>query len=429
MRRIGLALAIASTICCGARNSPSPLPSNECGDRRVLDGLCVGAPNETPCGGSKECVSETACTTRIAIANDSALQKALTTASAGSCLVLDAGTYGDANVTTDVSLLGKGLGAATLKSVKSSGTTTLENLVIGEGGARATSGKLTLRRVRIGAGTNAGVQVEDADLAIYESTFENRNGSGVVAVCKTRCGTDAPKVRLEGVKIADDKYVGALFVGSDVTLRAVEIARTAPKDFQFGRGIELQGCTVHARGLDVHDSPDVGMLLIETSGTLGPLVTASKNHIGFFVRKPTAGELQLTGFDLYDNAGVSIALDQARDILIDDGHIGPTVGVNVPVSTGGSLMVGDGLIVGANCGATVTSKVRIERSARRPVILDATSRGRFEAQLLGDDATIGVLVQGGTDPGLPPDLFIAPGTKVERKLAGDALPVWPTPSK
>ena len=407
-------------VACGSSTSSPPAPAG-CADK--VGALCVGAPEASVCAGDA-CTADVTCASVIKVTTSAQLESALATATAGACLALAAGNYGNADVPAGVSLLGTGANAVTLASVRINGGkgSTIRGLTVKGGGVFAKDAQsLAIDRVKIVSGATFGLYLLDSDGAVSASTISGNSGNGIIAICKSACDA-RPKVSFSGVLAKDNETAGLLVRGVTVEFNGMLIRHTKAKAFFFGRGIDAAaGATLSGKALQVDDSEDIGIFLEGGSITLDDL-HVSRNVRGIHLRKVTGG--RLSTFELRDNKAVGLGVDAASvGIVVEGGIIAGTKSVSTPSDIGGEQSIGDGVNWLHGSAVKISASVRIENSGRRAVIADLEARGEFSGSLAGGDEMNGIVVEGGITPSLPSDLKIGSGIKIDLRSKADALPL------
>lgn len=425
MRRVMVLALLAG--CTGARNELSADAAGDCGDRPMIHDVCVGVP-EIPVCGDATCTEGVTCTKIWPVHDEPSLATASAQARSGECLSFAAGSRGDVKVVGGVHLLGRGAADVTVRSVQLEGTgvSLVRGLGVRQGGVSSNGTALRLDRVAVQKTDSTAINVLDASLDVTESTVAVGGAAGVVVRCSTDCPVGRrPRLTMRRTWVHAQHSVGVLGSAIDAELVENVIDHTMPVAFVYGRGLELdKGSTVTARYLRVADGADAGVVLFETTGSLGPGLELRGGVRGLVLHQIPAGGVLVDGFEVTDAAGVGIALHgEAQSVVLRNGLIHGTELVPMPVDIGGLKAVGDGIEWTASCQASVEATVTIGKSGRRPAVIASTARGSFAAKLIDGDDALGLFV---LDPsGSHPALTIAPGLKVEY---GDRVPVPSGPS-
>jgi hypothetical protein len=151
---------------------------------------------------------------------------------------------------------------------------------------------------------------------------------------------------------------------------------------------------------------------------------ASRNVRGIQLQGIPAGGGLLEDFAVIDNKALGIGIaNGSKGLIVQGGLVASTKQLEVPVDVGGLDVVGDGINWLGGSEVTVASSVKIQGSARRPVIIDATSTGKFEGTLGGGDETTGLIVQGGLSASMPSGLTINGSIKTDVLTKDQSMPV------
>lgn len=394
-----------------------------CDDRVKTAGACPGvtsAPITT---------DGIACTQAIAMANASDLEANLAKATAGACVLLAEGSYGAVSLPAGVSLVGKGAGKTSVEGIVTKGVAagaTIRGLSVGTGGiAVSERGTLTIEQVKISGATSFGVHAVQTSVTVRDSSIFNGATTGVVASCRgADCATSRPKLTLVRTWAYGNKRVGVLANGFDVVLDTVEVSHTKPSSFLYGRGLEVSGGGgLVAHKLVANDNEDVGVF-VEAGAVDIVGLTVARNVRGIQLQAIPAAGGKLQDFAILDNKALGLGIDKgSKGLIVQGGRVASTSAMTVPVDVGGMQQVGDGINWLDGSEVTVAATVRVEGSARRPVIIEANAKGKFEGTLAGGDDALGLIVQGGLVAAMPETLTVAAGVKTDVLTRENALPV------
>lgn len=433
MRRLVslLVLACLAGGCARTSHDTASVPGS-CGDRPSIEGLCVGVPPTDVCADDR-CVDGVTCA-RVLDATPSSMPAA----AAGDCIALAAGNYGDLSLEGGVSLLGRNARDVKLGRVTFAFAARATSLVRGvaaqsvfaQGSAH---GALLLDHVLVdGASTPTviGVEVEDGDLLVNESTLANGGGAGVLVACHAECPPgERPRMTLRQAWIHDAHRIGAWAFGVDADLRDVVIQDTRPQNFLFGRGFEASNrATVQAAFVRIENSGDVQLSVFGSAGTFGPGIELRGSGRGVHLGSIPEGGAVLDGFTIDGAQGIGVGIDASSlAVVLRNGTIHGTQMVRMPSAVGGMENVGDGVSWADGAQASIEPTVVIGKSARRAATIRDTARGTFAASLGDGDQSGGILVHGPGDPSMHPDLTIAAGIPVEYAPTS-AGPASPSPA-
>jgi len=448
-----IAVGMLLQIGCGDETAP---PAAGCAPENQIGGVCAGVPSGPICKESI-CTTGVSCAKVVTVTNDSQLQQATSTAGPGTCIALQAGSYGDATLPAAVSLLGVGANLVNVTRVDVQGSGgVVQGVTVGSGGVRVDGSggpPVRIEKVRVIASGADGLRVEQGGIvevrhteiaqstrygvsafgagsvSVHDSIVSGGKGPGLWAECAEGCLCVAPVVLdLQNVVVRDNKIVGLAVVGANATLKNVDITgNTVASGFQPGSGLSASKCSnLTATGLRVLDNSNFGILIDDSSASLGASggkdgVEVSRNLMGLWMQNIGASNAgaqgKLENVTILENAGVGLGLDgSSKGIIIYGTEIRETSSIALPVLVGGvsagSKEVGDGVnwLHGSQAqidGLTVSS------SARQSVLIDGeVASGSSIANVVleqGDDAK-GILQQnlpsGGVQPhvqtGAPP---------------------------
>ncbi|GAC1354230.1 MAG: hypothetical protein NVSMB47_07470 [Polyangiales bacterium] len=427
---LGLAvasLAFALVACSGGSSSAPSAAKPACDARTQLLGVCPGVATLAVCAGVS-CTDGVVCTATVNVDAPDRLSSSAAAATPGTCLVLRPGSYPAVTLPAGVSLLGKSSTDVRIDGIVATAgsSATFRGLGVGTGGIAVTGpGAVTIDRVTITGATGPGLWLVGTDASVVASSIVDGASFGVAADCSGACTAASAKLSMQSVLVHGNKLVGVWSSGYALDLRGSEVSTTGRAALEFGRGLELiGGGTIAASNVLVADNADVGILVDKTSGTLGPDLGVVRNVRGVQIQGTPDAGLTLKGFEIRDNEGISVGLDRgAKSVIIETGLIASTKGWMIPAAGGGTANCGEGILWLGGSSASVADSVTIESSARRPVIIDGTSKGSFAGSFGGGDETLGVIIQTGDAAAPDPGLSIAGGIHQEVHTGKDALPV------
>ncbi|MBI2394269.1 MAG: right-handed parallel beta-helix repeat-containing protein [Deltaproteobacteria bacterium] len=394
-----------------------------CDDRVKTAGACPGVT------GAAITMEGIACTQTIAAANAADLDAKLPTAAAGACVVLNEGSYGVASLPAGVSLVGKGASKTTVEGIVTKGAAggaTIRGVTVGTGGiAVSERGTLTIEKVKVSGAASFGVHAVDTSVIVRDTSIFNGTTTGLVASCRgADCASSRPKLTLVRTWVYGNMRVGVLANGFDVDIDTVEVASTRASSFLYGRGLEVAGGgSLVARRLSAVGNEDVGVF-VEGGAVDIVGLTVARNVRGIQLQAIPAAGGKLEDFVVADNQALGIGIDKgSKGLIVQGGRVASTTAVKVPVDVGGMQEVGDGINWLDGSEVTIASTVRIESSGRRPLIIEANAKGKFEGTLAGGDETRGLIVQGGLVASMPETITVAAGVKTDVLTKDNALPV------
>lgn len=334
---------------CGGEEAPPPVPSSPaCPEQdRLGGGECAGAPAEPVCP-AEVCADDAACAQVIQVNGDAGLQAALAQASAGDCVALAPGSYGDALLPPGVSLLGRSAAEVSVARVEvEAGTAALvRGLSIGAGGmlVREAAEGVILDSARVAGSAGDGITVEPgAALAVSDTTIEGSGRIGLLAfdgadvrversvlatnayaavwtqaLCAQDCSCAAPaKLALRSSILRENGAYGAVLFGTVGTITAVDVKGTTGDLTQFqrgGAGLTAAGCSeVAAKSVRVLDNHDYGVLVERSAATLGEEgvvddVEIRGNAVGLWVNAAPGLPVTVTGALIDRNRGVGVGV-------------------------------------------------------------------------------------------------------------------------
>lgn len=411
-----LTLALLALAGCSSKEAD---PAPTCEDRAKTAGVCPGV--------TEDAVSTdgVACTTKIDVTPGDLASKA--SSAAGTCLVLGSGDYPAVTLAAGVSLIGKGAAATSIEGITTTGAdagATIRGVRVGAGGIVVSGkGTLVVDRVLVSGAALYGVAATGTSLKLSASTIENTGSFGVYSLCKKDCLPARTQLSLERVRVQKAKTVGVwVHGGVDVTIDGAQIDHTDTSSFLYGRGLEVaEGATLDARRLACVDNADVGVLVDGGSAQFDGL-TSSRNMRGVQLQGLGAGKL--VNFEVMGNDALGVGIARGtKGLIVQGGLVASTKKMSIPVDVGGVKEVGDGINWIEGSEVDIAESVKIQGSARRPVIIDSTSKGKFAGTLGGGDEVVGLIVQGGLEPSMPAGLTVVAGVKTEMLTKEKAMPV------
>jgi len=419
MKRFSLPILLSLLALSGCSSKDST-PTISCDDRAKVGGNCPGVTDDAVS------TDGIACTTKVDVTPADLVSKA--SSPAGTCLVLGGGSYPAVTLAPGVSLIGKGSGSTAIEGITTKGAAaaTIRGVKVGAGGIVVSgAGTLNIDKVLVSGATTYGIAATGTTLNVTASTIDHTGSFGLFSLCKADCLPSRTKLTLDRVFVHQAKLVGVwVHGGVDVTIDGVQIDKTAAGSFLYGRGLEIaEGATVDGKRLAVVDNVDVGIFVDGGSVKLTSF-TASRNVRGVQLQAIPEGGGKLEDFAVIDNQALGIGIaNGSKGLIVQGGLVASTKAYNVPVDIGGIQNVGDGINWLGGSEVTIASSVKIEGSARRPVIIDASSKGKFEGTLSGGDETTGLIVQGGLEASMPSGLSVASGVKTDVLTKDKSMPV------
>lgn len=410
-----LSLALLALAGCSSKDDSAP----SCEERAKTGGVCPGV--------TEDAVSTdgVACTAKIDVSPGDIVSKA--TSAAGTCLVLGSGSYPAVTLAAGVSLIGKGAASTSIEGIATTGAdagATIRGVRVGTGGIVVSgAGTLAIDHVLVSGATSHGVVATGTSLKVSASTIENTGSFGLLSICKKDCLPSRTRLTLERVRVQKAKIVGVwIHGGVDVSVTGLQIDHTGPSSFLYGRGLEVaDGATLDAKGLACVDNTDVGVLVDGGNAQFDGL-TSSRNLRGVQLQGLDGGKL--ANFEVVGNDALGVGIARGtKGLIVQGGLVASTKKFSIPVDVGGMKEVGDGINWIEGSEVDVAESVKVEGSARRPVIIDSTSKGKFAGTLGGGDEAVGLIVQGGLEPSMPAGLTVASGVKTEMLTKDKAMPV------
>lgn len=384
-------LLVPGLSACSSSSSEAP-PS--CDDLTKSAGLCPGT--------SKQSVSQAMCTTTVAVADPAMLGAAVSLAKPGTCLLLAAGSFPVIDLPAGVHVVGKGESSTTVAGITVRGGGSVIGALAASGPIQGSgSGALRIDQVRSSNVSGPGVNVEDLDLTMVDSSVSRASALGLAVGCSTRCKADRPKVDLQRSLFDGNSVVGVWLHGVDAKMEYVEIRDTKAKDFLQGRGLDVSAeAALVAKHFSVSGSAEAGMLASASAITLEDFSLARNQSFGLQLSAMKSGSI--ANFVVRENGGVGLLVDGSQGIIVQGGQILDTKKRTVPTEAGGVAEVGDGMNWRGNSNVSVKG-TRFANSGRQAIIVQGKNTGDFDAKLEGTDATTGIIVQGleaGTDSGI-----------------------------
>lgn len=397
-----------------------------------IDG--VGPPVAALCAGTA-CTEGVSCATTQAVGGSAVLSAALNTATAGSCIVVEPGSYGAVALPDGVHLLGKGAAYVTVASVAASGGSIIRGVNVQGDGVVVSGGTDVVRldsSCVIGSSANGvdvssgaaveivathivgasgyGVRASEAASVALEKTLLTDLGGPGLWVSGDACEA-ATEVAMSDVAIDGASLVGMSLDGTDASLAQVRVRNTKLLNFQGGGGIALSCSDVTAAGIDVEVSGGgdleaygaFGLLANNVSGDLG----APGDNAGIIIvgGRPgiwVGGGLgavgpKLENFHVSNSNGVGVGVGaETVGIIIVGGKVWDTSADTIPLAGGGAGNVGDGLLWGNGAQLQIDG-LDLAGSGRQSMLIDgAVAANSSIANITlsdGDDQT-GIVQQG-----------------------------------
>jgi len=426
--RVAHAAALAASLVavgCGAKEPGT----GTCPEDHLLGTTCVGVASAPVCE-EEVCTAGVSCSRTLDATDDASLATALSGATAGTCIAIHPGTYGDVDLPGGVSLLGRGAAFVTVKKVTLEagagavvrGLAAASVTVVGATGARLDSlrvshsdgsgleigpaSSITVSACEIEASAQYGVHGADsASVSLKDSVVTGSSGPGVWVSCAAGCGcAQRPALALDAVILRDNKIVGLSLVGAGGTLSNVVVEGNQPTDdFKPGHGISVSACsTLDAKGVKVQKNLGFGVLVDDSSATLGDdagdaTIEVSGNASGVWIQNiaksdPTA-LVKLTHATIEANQGIGLNFGgESHGIICWNSAIQGTTLTTVPVMKGGLLgsdKVGDG-IVWADASSAQLDGITLADNQRESFLINGD---------VGAGSTVAHLTQSGTDGG------------------------------
>jgi hypothetical protein len=409
--------------------------ASSCPDQ--VRGICVGVASAPNCEPQRCDCSE------IVTVDGSELSAALASATAGSCVEIGSGDYGDIDVPAGVTILGGGHLATSVGDVQLQSSAilcgvTATSVTVPDGATEAivqssliegssshgvsvgVGASAALSRSTVDGASEVGVYARDAAaLVISRSIVANGNSFGVAAFCgDCVCPTEPTfEVRVRDSMIRGSRTAGAVFHGVAVDIRGVAIFDTdVGANFDAGAGMSVSCSSIEATGVTVAGSTDYGVGLFQSSGTMGAAgdgngVRISDSLGGLWLIDISASSSQTIEIDnavLFDNKAVGLGIagpSGGGPVIIRDTTVRDTQLKALPILVGGvsagSADVGDGLLWLHGVDVSLHD-VTIDNSPRASVLIDGPATGLLDnVSLTGGDAALGILLQsylGGAKP-------------------------------
>lgn len=429
-----LLFALSALAGCSSEADPTGGASPSCPEGNEVAGACAGVPQGSICSDDY-CAAGLTCSSVLKAADDAAVAAAVAGAAAGSCVALAPGSYSDISLPGGVSLLGKGAGDVTVKSVvlgsgaegavlrgitvagggvviQSVGSQIVSSHIDGSAGAGVTvaaGASVKIVQSEITASTTYGVSAFDASSVSLEGTIiSGSKGPGVWVQCAGGCDCAAqPSVSIGSSIVRDNKIVGVSLVGVSATVTSSDVRDNSEgNNFQASGGVSVAGCSaLIASSLRVLDNSSFGVLVDHSSATIGGLpgdqgVEVSRNFMGVWVQNVTNEQgVKLDGLTIDHNQAVGLgASGGSRGIICWNSAITGTQSAVIPVLAGGapaSQEVGDG-IAWLDGSELQLDKLMLSGNGRASVLINGdTASGSSIGQmtLSGGDEARGVVQQ------------------------------------
>jgi hypothetical protein len=376
--------------------------------------------------------------------SDSELASAIGAARAGSCIALVPGTYGDAILPVGVSLLGKGASFVGVNHIAMSGTgVVVRGMTVRNGVELDSTVSAHIDSVRIAGSQGDGITFKNgASASIVNADIEGATtygisafgtgsvqidrtyighglGPGLWVECQAGCAcVTKPTLTVTNTALQDNKIVGISLVATIGTLTNVDVTNNTEANFKAGAGVSVSQCSsLEATNVNVLDNTGFGVLLDQSSGTLGTSGTnrgmrIERNLMGLWVQNlSSAGNqpVRIENCALDANVGVGLGVSGASNgVTIHGTVVTNTTSMVLPVLVNGvgagSKDVGDGLNWLGLSGVSIDG-LTLTNNARASFLIDgAVAPGSSIANvtLSGGDQQKGILEQnlpmGGRQP-------------------------------
>lgn len=457
-----VAMASAATACSDETLAPAALPCTA-----TVAGQCVGLVEAHICDAER-CTDGVSCDNVIEIASDAELQAAMP--SAGDCLALAPGSYGEADLPGGVSLLGRGAAFVTLNRVRLGAGTgaVVRGLAVTSGGIGLEGAEAVLvDRVRVTGAPN-GIQADlgssfelvdsliekttqngvlgyDAEsISLRRTVVEASSGPGVWIACTGGCSCPSPpQVLLEQVVLRGHHVVGAALIGVEATLSDLSIHDIA-QNLELGTsagGLYVGECAeVASQGrLDIDQTATFGLMVHDASAGLGStdddaiIVINGSEQAGIWLsdigKSDPTQTVTLDNFEVRNGSGVGLGLGiDALGIIVINGLVENTIARQLPVLVDGmsstSDLVGHGVIWNQGASAQLEG-LTLSGNALQSLLIDGAVGPGSHIQSLtqndGDEA-IGVIQQQATTTDA------SPSTDASASIQLEATQIAPVPA-
>jgi hypothetical protein len=409
----------------------------------------------------------------VTVASDSDLAGAAGSATAGTCIALKPGTYGDVTLPPGVSLLGRGAGDVHLDGVVVGNGTgaVVRGLSIGAGGLQIADGahgvqidsvqvdSTTANGIDVGQGgqvsivrttiSNAGAgsptgangiaAVKGGDVTLDHTFIDSASGPGLwMQACSDGCSCPGGStLSAHAVVVQGCELVGASLAGTTATLGDVTITQTDTYHYTQGGGLSISQCsTVTSDGdVTVSDNKLYGVLIDHSSATMGDMggssVSVNGNNVyGIWIQgvgqTPSGGaqSVTLTNLQANDNTGVAIGLDGSSTAIIIQGKSAAlrTKAATLPSLTNGTTptvqSVGDGLSWNAGVEARIDG-LTLHGNARTDMLVTGQWADGSSATNLGvsDGDQNCIIIQGRTGGSLMPGMDTLPQNLISQSAS------------
>ncbi|MDI3289016.1 right-handed parallel beta-helix repeat-containing protein [Polyangium sp. 15x6] len=344
--------------------------------------------------------------------DDGELGSAIDAATAGTCIVLGAGSYGAVVLPGGVSLVGPCADEVKVKAVTVAAGegSVLRGLEIGSGGLSLDGAQgVRVESVRVNGATAAAIKVQaGAEVTMVGSTVQNgalygifaddgasvtiegsvilgQQGSGIATTCSGGCGACAARPSLSVTdSIIRNNHVGGVdLFTTDVVMNNVDIRGTLQGEsfmtFKGGGGASIAACStvIEARNLRIEDNFAYGILIDASTARLGDQddaedsVVIRGNSIGIWVQNGADGGVsELHNGRVENNKGVGLGIKgETQGFIFCRSKVVNTLEDNLPTDGASSEPVGHG-IVWRNQASVKLEDATISGSSRVSVLID-----------------------------------------------------------
>ncbi|HEY3450346.1 MAG TPA: right-handed parallel beta-helix repeat-containing protein [Myxococcales bacterium] len=392
-----------------------------------LAGLACPAGTTTPPDASISLPVGVNCSATATVSGDAAaLSSALAAAGAGTCVIVQAGTYtGNFQVPGEVSLVGEAGAEVTLQGAEASAPTV--RLAPGAG----------LYRVKVvgppGVKTT-GVVIETGPATLREVTVSGAK-LGVYAICEEDCGRVGILSKLDDVAIVGNSN-GLWVNGAQVQVTGGRIAEQQPVSLSSGLGVVASnGAKLSMSGTTVEKNGFVGVFIDGTGGTeagLTEVQVLDNADRGVWGQKiagsAAAPKLRLDRCTVSGNRLAGIGMRESQGVSISGGRVASTVVVSV---TGEDTLphdVGDGLGLFSGTTEVLVDGVDLSGNGRSQVLIDQGGAGIVikNGTIAPTGEQLGVVVQRTASPVQSPVTPFEPAAGQELTVSAPAMPL-PSP--
>lgn len=313
-----------------------------------------------------------ACARTVAASSADAAKAALADASAGTCVVLSAGTYaGPLTVPAGVALVSSSSSSGGGRASISGG--------MGESAVVALGAGASLVDVDVANGSNIGVTVRGASATVRNVTSRTNKIGALAVLCDAAC--DAGSVELTDV-VLEKSAIGLYVSGASVRMKGGRSAEHGGSSLSGGFGVvAVGGAKITLDGTVVEKNVGTGVVLDgeKTTASLVAATVSENAERGIWVQRAAgtidAPALRLENTTITKNRIVGVGAFESRGIIIVGGKVSETIAAPLVTNLAKTEDVGDGIGLFGNSSDFKLDGTEVALNARAAGVVDGSERG------------------------------------------------------